>query len=96
MTLPQTQESNMSATAEFFTADQNWQQGSTTYWFRLNGECSGREFTNDVFGICEESCFDPVVLDCDGSPVDYNEHLRSVVAQLCVVNDEVRSKSSGL
>lgn len=86
----------MSINVEFITADQNWQDGTTTYWFKLNGEHgSGREFENETFGIVEGER-NPGPVDCDGMPIDYNEHLRNIITEVCVVDDALRSKAAGI
>ncbi len=68
-------------TATFSIKDNNWQEASTTYWFDVDGE---------QFGIRECGC-ETDVLDSDGCPVDYNEHLRNRVQRACVVTDEMRA-----
>ena len=74
----------MNATATYTAADQNWADGSTTYWFDLNGE---------AFGIVEGE--NPGPVDCDGMPIDYNDTLRNTVLCKCVVTDEIRNLASG-
>ena len=76
----------MNTTATYTTADQNWADGNTTYWFELGGE---------TFGIVEGER-NPGPVDCDGMPIDYNEHLRNTVLRECIVTDEIRNLASGL
>ena len=65
--------------ATYIEKDQNWADGSTTYWFYLDGE---------QYGIVEGENAGPV--DVDGHPIDYNEDLRVFVVGNCIVNDEMR------
>ena len=52
------------ATLTFVSKDQNWADGSTTYWFNVDGE---------MYGVVE-SCGETSFVDCDGCPdnVDVN------------------------
>lgn len=45
-------------TATFITKDQNWTDGTTVYWFDIEGE---------TFGVLQEGS-DSKVVDCDGNP----------------------------
>lgn len=47
----------------YMSKDQNWNDGTTTYWFDVNG---------DTYGVVHggESCNSKVV-DCAGAPSDY-------------------------
>ena len=71
--------------ATYVSADQNWQDGTTIYWFEMDGE---------TYGIAEGENAGP--LDCDGMPIDYNEQLARRVVESCVVTDEIRKDASGL
>jgi hypothetical protein len=75
----------MNAVIEFIGSDQNWQDGTTTYWFRIDGQ---------TFGVVEGER-NPGVIDADGMPVDYNDTLRNQVQSACVVTDEMRRKAAG-
>lgn len=69
------------ATATYHSKDQNWMNGSTTYWFEIDGE---------LYGIVEGE--DDGVVDSDSSPMDYNDSLRNTVERACVVTDEMRAE----
>ena len=66
----------------FTSKDQNWQDGTTTYWFVLNGD----KFDNETFGI--------VVSDTDSDVVDYcgyplqNDHIKNTVLRHCDVTTQ--------
>ena len=50
---------------KFVEKDQNWQNGSTNYWFDVDGE---------TYAICDEAG-QLSLLDCDGCPIDEcNDH----------------------
>ncbi|HRP76903.1 MAG TPA: hypothetical protein PKZ27_14975 [Rhodocyclaceae bacterium] len=85
----------MSINVQFIEADQNWQDGTTTYWFKLDGEDRGRAFEGETFGIVEGER-NPGPVDSDGTPVDYNDHLRAIIVDVCRVDDDLRMKVSGL
>jgi len=70
------------ATAKFISKDQNWQNESTTYWFKLDD--------GDVYGVCESGGTD-AVLDADGCPLTEGDGLTIAVRRACVVTDELRS-----
>lgn len=70
--------------ATFITADQNWQDGQTIYWFDMGGE---------TYGVAEG--YNEGILDCEGYPIDYNEALRAEVERNCIVTDEIRADARG-
>ncbi|MCP4282817.1 MAG: hypothetical protein GY776_22835, partial [Alteromonas sp.] len=71
--------------------DQNWNDGSTTYWFNVNGECGafGIDFDNETYGIAE-SGGESKLLDCDGCPMNEGDGESIAVIGLLVVTDEMR------
>lgn len=66
--------------ANYTGKDQNWQDGTTIYWFEMDGE---------KYGIAETGP-ETEALDCDGAPIDYNENLSRRVIENCIVTDEMR------
>ena len=74
----------MSAT--YLSADQNWADASTTYWFEMDGA---------EYGIVESGS-DSSPVNNNGFPIDYNDHLAALVVAECIVTDEIRAKASGL
>lgn len=71
-------------TATFTTADQNYQNGTTIYWFEMDGE---------TYGVAEGD--NEGILDSDGAPIDYNDTLRAEVERECIVTDEIRTEATG-
>lgn len=67
--------------------DQDFQNETTTYWF--NVDVDGE---TETFGVAEKSAGEVAVLDCDGAPVDYNEHTVNEVLANCIVTDEMRAE----
>ncbi|QHJ82615.1 MAG: hypothetical protein [Bacteriophage sp.] len=51
----------MTINATFTTKDQNFNDGTTIYWFEV--EC-------ESFGVVESECGNREVVDCDGCPSD--------------------------
>ncbi|BEO75158.1 MULTISPECIES: hypothetical protein [Serratia] len=48
--------------ATYISKDQNWNDGTTTYWFDVNGE---------TFGVVHGGeSWNAKVVDCDGAPSD--------------------------
>lgn len=80
------------ATAQFISKDQNWQDESTIYWFKLDGADHGTSHTFDgaVFGIWESGPT-AAVLDADGCPLTEGDGITIAVRRACVVTDELRS-----
>lgn len=73
--------------------DQNWADGTTVYWFELNGhdDATGVEFEDDVFGVVESD--EPaVIVDYDGFPVNTCDHEGMAAQRLCVVTDAMREE----
>ncbi|MCP4342915.1 MAG: hypothetical protein GY799_29540 [Desulfobulbaceae bacterium] len=88
----------MSVTVKFISADQNWTEESTTYWFELNGSApktNGYEFNNDVYGVCESGA-DSSILDADGYPQTEGDDETIAVRNFLSVTDSLRNKVSGL
>lgn len=77
--------------ATFISKDQNWQDGTTTYWFQLDGADyrTGREFDNVVFGIVDEAG-ELTAVDSDNVPLR-NEPLAALVARECKITEELVS-----
>lgn len=75
--------------ATFISKDQNWQDGTTTYWFTLDGVDYGsnREFSSETFGIVDNAG-ELVVVDSESMPV-LNEVVVSVVKRECRLTDEI-------
>lgn len=74
-------------------ADQSWYDGTTTYWFELNGhdDATGVEFDGDVFGVVE-SDDEPQLVGVDGCPVNTDDHVGMAAQRLCVVTDAMRAE----
>ena len=78
-------------TAAFISADQNFAEETTIYWFRIEGDS---DLAGKEFGIAESGTTSTVV-DSDGAPLDYSDHDRRRVAAACIVTDEIRAKAAG-
>jgi len=81
-------------TSTFNTKDQNWQDGTTTYWFTLDGHDTGTGLSFDaeridssVFGIVDRAGHKTVV-ECDGMPVP-NDNISDIVLRECKITDEM-------
>jgi hypothetical protein len=85
------------AISEFITADQNWQEQSTTYWFSLSGkDCgTGYVFDGDEYGICESSG-ESVVVDEDGAPRMDCDRVVCAVRNTVQITDDLRRQVSGV
>lgn len=68
-------------TATYIEKDQNWMDGSTTYWFDVDG---------DEYGVVEGE--NAGVVDSDSDPIDYNDGLRAEIEARCIVTDEMRAE----
>lgn len=80
---------------EYTGKDQDWNEGSTTYWFELTGHQFGTasEFDGDVFGVVESGCDEPRFVDVDGCPVDGRGDEPAVRRALAdAVTDELRAE----
>lgn len=73
--------------------DQNRADGTTVYWFELNGhdDATGVKFEDDVFGVIENEVVSQLV-DADGCPVDTGYHEGMAAQRLCVVTDAMREE----
>ena len=73
----------------FISKDQNWQDGTTTYWFVLDGTDygTGRHFNSELFGIVD-CAGDKSVVEADGDSVS-NEYLAAIVLRECKITDEM-------
>ena len=67
--------------ATYLSKDQNWQDGTTTYWF---------EFVGEIFGVAESGqC--SVIVDCDGYPVNTGDNKNARLLPIIeLVTDEMR------
>lgn len=85
------------ANATFIEVDQNWQDETTIYWFRLDGEDHGTkvQFEDETFGIAE-SGGDSRVLDEDGAPLAEGDSQAIAVRNTVSITDEFRREVSGL
>lgn len=85
------------ATATFISADQNWQDETTIYWFRLEGTDygTGIEFDGEIYGI-SESGPDSSVVNSDSYPLTEGDHLTIAVRNTAKVSDEMRREAAGL
>lgn len=77
------EDDDMTNEAEVFAVDQNWQEETTIYWFRYDGE---------VYGVAESG---PTTeyLDADGCPLPEDGRLPEVMRH-CVVTDAIRRQWS--
>jgi hypothetical protein len=75
--------------ATFSSKDQNWQSGTTTYWFVLDGTDYGtnKTFDNETFGIVD-CAGEKSVVEFDGAPV-HNEYVDAIVLRVCKITDEM-------
>ena len=78
---------NHALTVSFSSKDQDWIDGTTTYWFMLDGTDynSEKTFVNDMFGIVDDGTTKSVV-DCDGIPINH-EFTATIVLRLCKITD---------
>ena len=93
-------------TATFTGKNQNSQNGTTTYWFVLDGTDYGtdREFDNETFGIVDAGGVLSTV-ESDGAPTQ-NEYLAAIILRECKITPEnnlpdepahrLRAKRTGL
>jgi hypothetical protein len=83
----------MKMKVEYKGKDQNWQEGTTTYWFELSGRDFGTacEFDAEMFGVCE-SGEESGILDCDGYPMTVGDRAEIAAKRHCIVTDEMRSE----
>ena len=90
------------ATATFTTADQNWQEEKTTYWFELEGEAYGTGVTfgedphGTVFAVVESNGHVECYLDEDGYPLTEGDRITLAVAKTIQLDDDIRSKAAGI
>ena len=66
---------------QYLGKDQNWNNGSTTYWFEIDGES---------FGVVEGNCSGFV--DCDGYPIGQPDAETADKLSHAVVTDEMRAE----
>lgn len=75
--------------ATFKSKDQNWQDGTTTYWFAMAGtdNGTGKQFDGERFGIVDEAGIFSVVAE-DNIPVQ-NEYLSTIVLRECKITQKL-------
>jgi len=84
------------ATATFNSKDQDWNNGSTTYWFEISGTDYGTgtdfaEFEGELFGVCESGS-EVKILDNDGAPLTAGDRLTIAATNCARVTDEMRAE----
>ena len=79
--------------------DQNWQEESTTYWFRLNGKDYGTKVElSNVYGIVESGPCSEMngsvyqVVDNEGTPLTDGDTETIAVINHAQVTDAMRSE----
>ena len=84
------------ATATFTHAEQDWDFGTTTYWFKLNGLDAQTQiiFRDDLYGVIESGCDEPELVGADGYPVSYRDDRPHVALRLARVTDEIRRRAA--
>ena len=75
---------------KYLTKDQNWQDETTIYWFRLDGFGTGAVFENDTYGVAETGS-DTYIVDADGTPIPYGDYDEIAVRKYCIVTNEMRN-----
>ena len=80
---------------KYFSKDNNYSDGSTTYWFEV--EESAAEYLStinalagDVYGISDCSGFLTVV-DDESYPIGGNEFVCDYLLSNCVITDEIKN-----
>lgn len=75
--------------ATFLAKDNNWQDGTTIYWFALDGHDKGtdKEFEDEEFGIVYNGP-SIYVVDYSGNRL-YNELVTNIVKRECIVTDKM-------
>lgn len=53
----------------YLSKDNNWANGSTTYWFDVNYTDADGEEINAEMGVAESGNDKPVILDCESCPI---------------------------
>jgi hypothetical protein len=78
--------------SEYYEKTQNWDNESTTYWFKLTGIDYGTEmeFEGETYGIVESGCNDPFVVDSDNCSIPESDHLAIAVRNNVAITDEMR------
>lgn len=90
------------ATATFTSADQNWQEEKTTYWFELEGEAHGTGVTfgqephGTTFGAVECNGQIDCYVDEEGYPLTEGDRVTLAVSKTIKLTDEIRSKAAGI
>ena len=86
-TTNKTREQNM----KYLSKDQNYQNETTIYWFEAETELEDLIEAGNVFGIADCNG-EKTALDCDGSPIDYNDRVSDYVLNKCIITDEMVSE----
>ena len=73
----------------FTSKDQNWQDGTTTYWFVLDGTDygAGCGFDHEMFGIVDDSGNFSAV-ESDGTSIQ-NDHLTHIILRYCKITAKI-------
>jgi len=78
-------------TVKYLSKDNDWQDGSTTYWFELTGtEYGVSGFAGGVFGVVESGDYDAVFVDADNYPIADSGSDAIVAKKYCIVTDAMR------
>ncbi len=90
------------ATATFTSADQNWQDENTIYWFELEGEAYGTGVTfgeephGTTFGVVESNGSIEGYVDEEGYPLTEGDRITLAVSKTIELTDDIRREASGL
>lgn len=90
------------AKATFTSADQNWQDGTTTYWFELEGEAYGTGVTfgdephGTTFGVVESGGVIECYVDEESCPLTEGDRITLAVSKTIELTDEIKREASGL
>ena len=75
----------------YISKDQNSMDGTTIFWFEIDGEDYGTEktFDNETFGMAIVECnCHLTVIDVDGFPVS-DEYVEWIVLRECKITEEM-------
>ncbi|MCP4366349.1 MAG: hypothetical protein GY800_13780 [Planctomycetes bacterium] len=76
---------------QFLEKDQNWQEESTTYWFKLTGTDYGTEmdFSGDVYGVVE-SGGETTIVNSDNYPLIEGDIETIAIQNVVVITEKMR------
>ncbi|HIF9337725.1 TPA: hypothetical protein ACX6RO_001813 [Photobacterium damselae] len=88
----------MSMKAQFQSADQNWQNGSTTYWFDVTFDVFNKtddewESSKMVLGVVESGTDEPKIVNDESDPIEGYWFEAYVSDLILLVTDEIRQAS---